>query len=69
MVHQEIARRIAFIKGKGNRKAQTLFRLLKKGYEELREMSKEYDHREERFDGQTAKENCIMCCVQPAFET
>jgi hypothetical protein len=68
MVHQEIARRIAFIKGKGDRKAQTQFRLLKKGYEELREMSREYDHRsEERFDGQTAMENCIMCRVQPAF--
>ena len=70
MIHQEIARRIAFIKGKGDRKAQTLFRLFKKGYEELREMSKEYDHRsEERFDGQTATENCIMCRVRPGFET
>jgi hypothetical protein len=68
MVHQEIARRIAFIKGKGDRKAQTLFRLLKKGYEELREMSKEYDHRcEERFDGQTAMDSCIMCRVRPVY--
>jgi len=69
MVHQEIARRIAFIKGKGDRKAQTLFRLLSKGYDELRELSKEYDHREgERFDGQTAMESCVMCRVRPAFE-
>lgn len=69
MVHQEIARRIAFIKGKGDRKAQTLFRLLSKGYDELRELSKEYDHREEeRFDGQTAMESCAMCRVRPAFE-
>jgi len=69
MVHQEIARRIGFIKGKGDRKAQTLFRLLSKGYEELRELSKEYDQRsEERFDGQTAMESCIMCRIRPAFE-
>ena len=66
MIHQEMARRIAYIKGKGDRKSQTLFRLLRKGYEELRELSKEYDRLPEgRFDGQAMIESCDMCRVRP----
>jgi hypothetical protein len=68
MIHQELARRIALIKGKGKIRVTTQFQLVKMGYDELREMSKKYDHLAgDKVTVEKAMESCVMCCVRPAF--
>ena len=65
-IHQELARRIALVRGKGRIKETVQFDLLKMGYEELRELSTQFEHLEREYT-EKIMGSCIMCCVQPAF--
>jgi hypothetical protein len=68
MIHQQLARDVAFIKGNKKINAKTHFRLLKMGYEELRELSKQHDQvAEDIFPGQGSMEWCAMCDLYPAM--
>lgn len=65
-IHQELARRIALVRGKGRIKETMQFELLKMGYEELRELSTQFEHLEREYI-EKIMGSCVMCCVQPAF--
>lgn len=62
-IHQELARRIAWVKGHSKIRPKTRFALLKKGYAELRDLSKAYDRVEK--DGVAGIPDCVMCNIQP----
>ena len=66
IIHQELARRIALVRGKGRIKETVQFELLKMGYDELRELSRRFERLEREYFEKIV-ENCVMCCVQPAF--
>jgi hypothetical protein len=65
-VHQELARRIAFLRtGRlDGTCAKMQFRLMRMGYVELREMSREFDG----VLGENGRETCPMCVVQRPFK-
>jgi hypothetical protein len=68
LVHQELARRIAFIKGHGKIRPATHFRLIRMDYAELRRISTFYDDLEkEDLSGQARIDCCSMCGLYPAL--
>ena len=67
-IHQELARRVAFVKGNKKIKVETYYELLKLGYSEMREVSKRYDSIDKyEANVRSIMENCAMCCVTPGF--
>ena len=66
IVHEELARRVAFVRTrKDPRKSQARF--LEIGLEELRERSRKYDNVCE-FAGQQGVDTCLMCQVRPGLK-
>jgi hypothetical protein len=63
LIHQELARRVARVKGlKGRRGVKGRWGLIGMGYEELRQVSREFDSTEEVVG------ECDMCCIRPGFK-
>ena len=66
MVHQELARRIRLlhIRGKKGRGTKMYLKLLKMGYEEMRQEARKWDGKEGEGN---LWEDCPGCRVRPAF--
>ena len=65
-IHQELARRIAFVRGFGKFKPHVYFQYLKMGYEELRAASEKYDHVVgDMFSEERVVDSCSMCFGKP----
>ena len=65
MVHQELARRIKSFKVKKGRGTKALLKLLKMGYQEMREEARKWTGKE--LEGEELWEDCPGCRVLPAF--